>query len=103
MLNRRQAEEILLHYFGEEFDGVNGPGAMNCDNLAKSSHLGGSSKGSSSVAVPCWNIKWHRMGFYTSLLTATAANGRLGWWGCVLGSWKHHDIEFWQGIRQTVS
>ena len=26
--------KFLLHYFGEEFDEVNGPGAMNCDNMA---------------------------------------------------------------------
>ena len=25
--------KFLLHYFGEEFDEVNGPGAMNCDNM----------------------------------------------------------------------
>ena len=26
--------KFLLHYFGEEFDEHNGPGAMNCDNMA---------------------------------------------------------------------
>jgi ATP-dependent DNA helicase RecQ len=26
--------KFLLHYFGEEFDEENGPGAMNCDNMA---------------------------------------------------------------------
>ena len=25
--------KFLLHYFGEEFDEINGPGAMNCDNM----------------------------------------------------------------------
>lgn len=25
--------KFLLHYFGEEFDELNGPGAMNCDNM----------------------------------------------------------------------
>jgi len=25
--------KFLLHYFGEEYDEINGPGAMNCDNM----------------------------------------------------------------------
>ena len=25
--------KFLLHYFGEEYDEVNGPGAQNCDNM----------------------------------------------------------------------
>jgi ATP-dependent DNA helicase RecQ len=99
--------KFLLHYFGEEFDEVNGPGAMNCDNSLKPPTLVDRQEEVHLLlsAVLEHNHK-HRMGFFTSLLTATE-NRQMADYG-VIGSafWgrgNEHDLEFWQGIvRQTV-
>jgi len=99
--------KFLLHYFGEEFDEVNGPGAMNCDNSLNPPTLVDRQEEVHLLlsAVLEHNHK-HRMGFFTSLLTATE-NRQMADYG-VIGSafWgrgNEHDLEFWQGIvRQTV-
>ena len=99
--------KFLLHYFGEEFDEVNGPGAMNCDNSLNPPTLVDRQEEVHLLlsAVLEHNHK-HRMGFFTSLLTATE-NCQMADYG-VIGSafWgrgNEHDLEYWQGIvRQTV-
>jgi ATP-dependent DNA helicase RecQ len=99
--------KFLLHYFGEEFDEVNGPGAMNCDNSQNPPTLVDRQEEVHLLLSAVLEHKnKHRMGFFTSLLTATE-NRQMADYG-VIGSafWgrgKEHDLEFWQGIvRQTV-
>ena len=99
--------KFLLHYFGEEFDEVNGPGAMNCDNSQNPPTLVDRQEEVHLLLSAVLEHKSkHRMGFYTSLLTATE-NRQMVDYGVVgsvfWGSGNDHDIEFWQGIvRQTV-
>jgi ATP-dependent DNA helicase RecQ len=99
--------KFLLHYFGEEFDEVNGPGAMNCDNSQNPPTLVDRQEEVHLLLSAVLEHKnKHRMGFYTSLLTATE-NRQMADYGVVgsafWGRGKEHDLEFWQGIvRQTV-
>ena len=99
--------KFLLHYFGEDFDEVNGPGAMNCDNSQNPPTLVDRQEEVHLLLSSVLEHKnKHRMGFYTSLLTATE-NRQMADYGVVgsafWGRGKEHDIEFWQGIvRQTV-
>ncbi|MGB1576380.1 MAG: RecQ family ATP-dependent DNA helicase [Flavobacteriales bacterium] len=99
--------KFLLHYFGEDFDEVNGPGAMNCDNSQNPPTLADRQEEVHLLLSAVLEHKnKHRMGFYTSLLTATE-NRQMADYGVVGSSFwgrgKEHDIEFWQGIvRQTV-
>ena len=99
--------KFLLHYFGEEFDEVNGPGAMNCDNSENPPPLVDRQEEVHLLLSAVLEHKnKHRMGFYTSLLTATE-NRQMEDYGAVgsvfWGRGKDQDIEFWQGIvRQTV-
>ena len=99
--------KFLLHYFGEEFDEVNGPGAMNCDNSENPPTLVDRQEEVHLLLSAVLEHKnKHRMGFYTSLLTATE-NRQMEDYGAVgsvfWGRGKDQDIEFWQGIvRQTV-
>ena len=99
--------KFLLHYFGEEFDEVNGPGAMNCDNSQNPPTLVDRQEEVHLLLSAVLEHKSkHRMGFYTSLLTATENRQMVdyGVMGSVFwGRGNDHDIEFWQGIvRQTV-
>ena len=102
--NRRK---FLLHYFGEEFDEVNGPGAMNCDNSQNPPTLVDRQEDVHLLLSAVMEHKnKHRMGFYTSLFTATK-NRQMEDYGAVdsvfWGRGKEEDVEFWQGIvRQTV-
>jgi ATP-dependent DNA helicase RecQ len=99
--------KFLLHYFGEEFDEVNGPGAMNCDNSKSPPKLVDRQEEVHLLLSAVFEQKSkHRMGFYTSLLTATE-NRQMEDYGAVgsvfWGRGKEHNVEFWQGIvRQTV-
>ena len=99
--------KFLLHYFGEEFDEVHGPGAMNCDNSQNPPTLTDRQEEVHMLLSAVLEHKnKHRMGFYTSLLTATK-NRQMEDYGAIdsafWGRGKDKDIEFWQGIiRQTV-
>ena len=99
--------KFLLHYFGEEFDEVNGPGAMNCDNSQNPPTLVDRQEEVHLLLSAVLEHKnKHRMGSYTSLLTATE-NRQMADYGVVgsafWGRGKEHDIEFWHGIvRQTI-
>jgi ATP-dependent DNA helicase RecQ len=103
----RSRRKFLLHYFGEEFDELNGPGAMNCDNMQnprpvvdrqEDVHL--------LLSAVLEHKEMHRMEFYTSLLTGEE-NRQMQDYG-VVGSafWKRGSeqaLEHWQGImRQMV-
>ena len=64
--------KFLLHYFGEEFDEENGPGAKNCDNTQNPPTLEDRQEDAHLVLSAVLEHKnKHRMVFYTALLTAT--------------------------------
>ena len=103
----RSRRKFLLHYFGEEFDELNGPGAMNCDNMQnppeqidrqEDVHL--------LLSAILEHKEMHRMGFYTSLLVGEE-NRAMHDYG-VVGSafWNrgvHEPVAHWEGImRQMV-
>ena len=98
--------KFLLHYFEKNSTG-NGPRAMNCDNSQNPPTLVDRQEEVHLLLSAVLEHKnKHRMGFYTSLLTATE-NRQMEDYGAVgsvfWGRGKDQDIEFWQGIvRQTV-
>ena len=99
--------KFLLHYFGEEFDEVNGPGAQNCDNSLNPPVLEDRQEEAHLVLSAVLEHKnKHRMGFYTSLLTANK-NRQMEDYGAVdsafWGRGAEEDVDHWQGIvRQLV-
>ncbi|MDA0728268.1 MAG: ATP-dependent DNA helicase [Bacteroidetes bacterium] len=102
--NRRK---FLLHYFGESFDEVNGPGAQNCDNSQNPPVMVDRQEEIHMLLGAILEHKsMHRMEFYTSLLTGEN-NRHMEDYGVVQSAfWKRgveHSVEFWQGvIRQMV-
>ena len=99
--------KFLLHYFGEEFDEVNGPGAQNCDNSLNPPVLEDRQEEAHLVLSAVLEHKnKHRMGFYTSLLTANK-NRQMEDYGAIdsafWGRGAEEDVDHWQGIvRQLV-
>ena len=103
----RSRRKFLLHYFGEEFDEVNGPGAMNCDNMQNPPPMVDRQEDVHLLLSAVLEHKeMHRMEFYTALLTGEE-NRQMQDYG-VVGSafWKRGSeqaLEHWQGImRQMV-
>jgi ATP-dependent DNA helicase RecQ len=102
--NRRK---FLLHYFGESFDEVNGPGAQNCDNSQNPPVMVDRQEEVHMLLGAILEHKsMHRMEFYTSLLTGEK-NRQMEDYGVIHSAfWKRgeeHPVEFWQGvIRQMV-
>ena len=97
----------MLHYFGEEFDELNGPGAMNCDNMQNPPPMVDRQEDVHLLLSAVLEHKeMHRMEFYTALLTGEE-NRQMQDYG-VVGSafWKRGSeqaLEHWQGImRQMV-
>ena len=103
----RSRRKFLLHYFGEEFDELNGPGAMNCDNMQNPPPMVDRQEDVHLLLSAVLEHKeMHRMEFYTALLTGEE-NRQMQDYG-VVGSafWKRGSeqaLEHWQGImRQMV-
>jgi ATP-dependent DNA helicase RecQ len=99
--------KFLLHYFGEEFDEENGPGAKNCDNTQNPPTLEDRQEDAHLVLSAVLEHKnKHRMVFYTALLTATK-NRQMEDYGAVesafWGRGEKEGLDHWQGIfRQLV-
>ena len=99
--------KFLLHYFGEEFDEENGPGAKNCDNTQNPPTLEDRQEDAHLVLSAVLEHKnKHRMVFYTALLTATK-NRQMEDYGAVgsafWGRGEEEGLDHWQGIfRQLV-
>jgi ATP-dependent DNA helicase RecQ len=58
--------KFLLHYFGEEFDELNGPGAMNCDNMTNPPPI---RDGQEEVHVVLSAIHEHQQQFRSPFIT----------------------------------
>ena len=99
--------KFLLHYFGEEFDEVNGPGAKHCDNTHNPPKLEDRQEDAHLVLSAVLEHKnKHRMVFYTALLTATK-NRQMEDYGAVgsafWGRGEEEGLDHWQGIfRQLI-
>ncbi len=99
--------KFILHYFGEEFDEINGPGAMNDDNMRYPKEQ---FEGKEHVKLFLEAVKEfkesHRVNFLCMLLTGqenTAVKTYKGDKSPLFGKGKDHDIKFWNAVsRQCV-
>lgn len=99
--------KFLLHYFGEEFDEVNGPGADMCDNMR---HPKPMRDGQEDVHMILGMVMEHRQAFripfYTGVLCGEANREIVDYHGTESSFWKRgaeHDQRHWKGvIRQMV-
>jgi ATP-dependent DNA helicase RecQ len=98
--------KFLLHYFGEEFDEVNGPGALNCDNMANPPKL---RDGQEEVHLILSAILEHketfRSPFYTGMLCGLENREIQDYKGTTSPFWKRgeeHDEKHWNGIIRQM-
>jgi len=99
--------KFLLHYFGEEFDEVNGPGADMCDNMR---HPKPMRDGQEDVHMILGMILEHkqafRMPFYTGVLCGEANREIADYRGTESSFWKRgaeNDQHHWKAVlRQMV-
>ena len=98
--------KFLLHYFGEAFDEVNGPGAQNCDNMANPPKL---RDGQEEVHLILSAILEHkqtfRAPFYTGMLCGQENREIQDYKGTTSPFWKRgeeHDEKHWNGIIRQM-
>ncbi len=98
--------KFLLHYFGEAFDEVNGPGAQNCDNMANLPKL---RDGQEEVHLILSAILEHkqtfRAPFYTGMLCGQENREIQDYKGTTSPFWKRgeeHDEKHWNGIIRQM-
>ena len=98
--------KCLLHYFGEAFDEVNGPGAQNCDNMANPPKL---RDGQEEVHLILSAIMEHkqtfRAPFYTGMLCGQENREIQDYKGTTSPFWKRgeeHDEKHWNGIIRQM-
>lgn len=98
--------KFLLHYFGEAFDEVNGPGAQNCDNMANPPKL---RDGQEEVHLILSAILEHkqtfRAAFYTGMLCGQENREIQDYKGTTSPFWKRgeeHDEKHWNGIIRQM-
>lgn len=90
-MNRRK---FLLHYFGEEFDVENGPGAMNCDNSQNPKELFDAQK---DLLLVLEAIKSTNQRFKGK----TIVNALIGKMGSIIKQYKVHELDIYRsGIHQ---
>lgn len=98
--------KFLLHYFGEEFDEDNGPGAMNCDNMTNPPKL---RDGQEEVHLILSAILEHKQSFrapfYTGMLCGQENREIQDYKGTTSPFWKRgveHDEKHWNGIIRQM-
>lgn len=98
--------KFLLHYFGEEYDEVNGPGAQNCDNMANPPKL---RDGQEEVHLILSAILEHKQSFrapfYTGMLCGQENREIQDYKGTTSPFWKRgaeHDEKHWKGIIRQM-
>jgi ATP-dependent DNA helicase RecQ len=98
--------KFLLHYFGEEFDEVNGPGAQNCDNMTNPPKL---RDGQEEVHLILSAVLEHkqtfRAPFYTGMLCGQENREIQDYKGTTSPFWKRgaeHDEKHWNGIIRQM-
>lgn len=103
-MNRRK---FLLHYFGEEFDEVNGEGADMCDNSRFPKEK---VEGKDDIVILLRTIKAlqgkHKMKYFINLLTGKKSNDIVTYKHDkteFFGIGKDHEESYWSGaIRQCI-
>ena len=99
--------KFLLHYFGEEFDEVNGPGASNCDNTRnpKKQYDGSDELSLVLNTVSDFNEN-HKMQFISAILVGEENREVEAYKGSQNKNWKkgtHKEDRHWNGVmRQAI-
>ncbi|MBO75503.1 MAG: ATP-dependent DNA helicase RecQ [Flavobacteriales bacterium] len=98
--------KFLLHYFGEAYDEVNGPGAQNCDNMTNPPKL---RDGQEEIHLILSAILEHkqtfRAPFYTGMLCGHENREIQDYKGTTSSFWKRgqeHDEKHWNGIIRQM-
>ncbi|MDE0871518.1 MAG: DNA helicase RecQ [Flavobacteriales bacterium] len=98
--------KFLLHYFGEEFDEVNGPGAMNCDNMMNPPKL---LDGQEEVHLVLSVILEHKQNFrapFVSGVLCGVENREIqDYKGTESSFWRRgveQDLRYWNGIIRQM-
>ena len=98
--------KFLLHYFGEEYDEVNGPGAQNCENMTNPPKL---RHGQEEVHLILSAVLEHkqtfRAPFYTGMLCGQENREIQDYKGTTSPFWKRgaeHDEKHWNGIIRQM-
>jgi ATP-dependent DNA helicase RecQ len=99
--------KFLLHYFGEEFDEVNGPGAQNCDNTRHPKNQYDGSEELSLILSTVSDFKEaHKMQFISAILVGEANREVEVYKGSENKNWRKGEAKedrHWNGImRQAI-
>lgn len=98
--------KFLLHYFGEEFDEVDGPGAQNCDNMANPPKLrDGQEEAHLILSAILEHKEVFRAPFYTGMLCGLENREIQDYKGTTSPFWKRgeeHDERHWNGIIRQM-
>ena len=102
-INRRK---FLLHYFGEEFDEINGPGAKMCDNSTNPKEL---TEGKDNVALALTCVKSvkakHKAKYFVDLLTGNKTAEIKTYQGInspYFGKGDEYDNHFWHAVYRQI-
>ena len=102
-INRRK---FLLHYFGEEFDEINGPGAKMCDNSTNPKEL---TEGKDNVALALACVKSvkakHKAKYFVDLLTGNKTAEIKTYQGInspYFGKGDEYDNHFWHAVYRQI-
>jgi ATP-dependent DNA helicase RecQ len=99
--------KFLLHYFGEEFDEVNGPGAKNCDNMRyPKPQYDGQEEIHMVISAALEHKEAHKMQFISAILIGEHNREVDDYYGDKSSFWergKEKSDRYWNGIiRQAI-
>ena len=99
--------KFLLHYFGEEFDEVNGPGAKNCDNMRyPKPQYDGQEEIHMVISATLEHKEAHKMQFISAILIGEHNREVDDYEGDKSSFWergKEKSDRYWKGIiRQAI-
>ena len=99
--------KFLLHYFGEDFDEVNGPGAQNCDNTRNPKKQYDGTEELKLVIETISDFKeGHKMQFISAILVGEENREVEAYKGSQSSNWKkgvEKEDRYWNGVmRQAI-
>jgi len=99
--------KFLLHYFGEDFDEVNGPGAQNCDNTRNPKKQYDGTEELKLVIETISDFKeGHKMQFISAILVGEENREVEAYKGSQSSNWKKgvdKEGRYWNGVmRQAI-
>ena len=102
-INRRK---FILHYFGEEFDEINGAGAKMCDNSTNPKET---TEGKENVALALSCVKSvkgkHKVKYFVDILSGNKTAEIKTYQGIsspFFGKGKEHDNHFWHAVYRQI-